>query len=34
MTDGLAKPLEPHKLYEALYRATELPARTANQSAA
>lgn len=34
MTDWLAKPLEPHKLYEALYRATELPAGTANQSAA
>lgn len=34
MTDWLAKPLEPHKLYEALYRATELPAETADQAAA
>jgi CheY-like chemotaxis protein len=34
MTDWLAKPLEPHKLYEALYRATACPADAADQAAA
>ena len=34
MTDWLAKPLEPHKLYEALYRATEHPAHREDQAAA
>jgi len=34
MTDWLAKPLEPHKLYDALYRATALPDETADQAAA
>ncbi len=34
MTDWLAKPLEPNKLYEALYRATERPTHTSDQAAA
>lgn len=34
MTDWLAKPLEPQKLYEALYRATDLAAGSADQAAA
>lgn len=34
MTDWLAKPLEPHKLYDALYRATELPTEIKDQAAA
>jgi len=34
MTDWLAKPLEPQKLYEALYRATASTTETADQAAA
>ncbi len=34
MTDWLAKPLEPHKLYEALYRATASTTDPAHQAAA
>lgn len=33
MTDWLAKPLEPHKLYDALSRATARPAETPDQAA-
>lgn len=34
MTDWLAKPLEPHKLYDALYRATALSPEESDQAAA